>query len=105
MALKQVNTVNRNHFTHFRFLLTIKVINYLFNWLSPRTKPSQQEIVCLLRKKFTMRVDTQRKVIEHAASQNLDELLNEEYVDEDVMKMICGDGHDDEIDSKKQKTE
>ena len=52
-----------------------------------------------------MRVDTQRKVIEHAASQNLDELLNAEYVDEDVMKMMCGDGDDDEIDSKKQKTE
>ena len=68
MALKQVNTVSRNHFTHFRFLLTTKVINYLFNWLSPRTKPSQQEIVCLLWKKFTMRVDTQRKVIEHAAT-------------------------------------
>ena len=51
-----------------------------------------------------MRVDTQRKIIEHAA--NLDEvLLNESDFDENEIMMILDDAGSDETDSKKQKTE
>lgn len=51
---------------------TYGVIQHLFKWQEPKPKPTEQDIVNLLSTKFTLRVDLDRKILEHAAPADTD---------------------------------
>ena len=48
------------------FSYFLQVIQHLFGWEVSKEEPTDKEILVLLRTKFSVRVDLDRKVIEHA---------------------------------------
>ena len=44
-------------------------IQHLFGWDSPRTNLSAEDVLGVMRKKFIMRVDLERGVVEHVSLQ------------------------------------
>jgi hypothetical protein len=43
----------------------LQVIQHLFDWEAPKEEPTEQEMVFLLTTQFSVRVDLDRKVVEH----------------------------------------
>ena len=59
---------NRSSIDH-NILFYFQVIQYLFNWQTPKIKPTEQDVINLLNTLMcTLRLDLDRKIIEHATS-------------------------------------
>lgn len=58
-----VNNLEVNNISFY-----FQVIQHLFNWQTPKIKPTEQDVINLLNTKFILRLDLDRKIIEHATS-------------------------------------
>ena len=76
-----------------------QVIQHLFDWDSPRTNLGAEDVLGVLKKKFTMRVDLERRVVEYASVQEESVVATQDQGD------ISDIDIPDEIVTKKQKME
>ncbi len=51
----------------------MQVLQQMFQWNSPKRQPNQQDKVHLLKTTFTMRLDIERRRIEHSSITDLEE--------------------------------
>ncbi len=51
----------------------LQVLQQMFKWNSPKRQPNQQDKVHLLKTTFTMRLDIERRRIEHSSITDLEE--------------------------------
>ncbi|CAB4035103.1 Hypothetical predicted protein, partial [Paramuricea clavata] len=68
------------------FTAHTKVIQHLFQWTEGKAKPLENDLFFLLNTKYSLRVDTQRKIIEHACP-TLEQTSSDKEIEEAIAAM------------------
>ena len=69
----------------------------MFQWDTPKVEPSEQDMLILMNKQYSLRLDLERKLVEHATTLENDQ---SHVVDDDdeLGRLLCMDESGESVD-------